>query len=267
MEKKKEKKIKKSVLRLKSGICLYGLMLFASVFNPGAAGADLIDLAESVHIQGGYPDTLHTPSENREELVPLYGSDIIPMPGELIASKEDVKKEERHKQQILLPASTAKTLSCMILAVAVLIIIIFFIWIITDISRNKPGYSSSGLSVKRVQKRSASEDETVILFRDPDALAASGDMEAAVTALIEKALSLTGWRPVGRERSLTAREVLSGLKDNDLKKTQLVRIVSTGEAVRFGGIPATMEIYQRMKSFLAEIITDNDDKESGSVHT
>lgn len=80
---------------------------------------------------------------------------------------------------------------------------------------------------------------------NPDDLAKAGMWNEAVAALLYRSLLLTGWRSEGRDASLTAREVLKRLSRDDPRLPHLKRILLAAERVRFGGMTATSNLYQK----------------------
>ncbi len=95
--------------------------------------------------------------------------------------------------------------------------------------------------------------EEEVLPGDPDALAERGRYDLAVAALLVRALEKTGWSRAGRARSLTAREVLGGLSREDPRREILAAILGPAEAVRFGGRPATAELYGELRARFLEL--------------
>lgn len=85
---------------------------------------------------------------------------------------------------------------------------------------------------------------------DPDSLAAAGRWDAAILALLLRALRRAGWRPEGRGRSATAREVARDLPAKDARRPTLLSIVQLAEQVRFGGQPASQERYAELRALL-----------------
>lgn len=83
---------------------------------------------------------------------------------------------------------------------------------------------------------------------DPDALAAAGEFERAMGALLLRALRASGWGEHGTDRSVTAREVVVGLSASDPRRGLLGLVVSQAELVRFGGRPATAEGFAAMRA-------------------
>ncbi len=86
---------------------------------------------------------------------------------------------------------------------------------------------------------------------DPDALAAAGEFERAMGALLLRALRACGWGEHGTDRSVTAREVLSALGAGDARRGLLREVVGQAELVRFGGRPATAEGFAEMRAKVA----------------
>ena len=90
------------------------------------------------------------------------------------------------------------------------------------------------------------------LSADPDQLARDGRFGEAIELLLLQSLQRSGWDPQ-RGESLTARDVVRSLADQDGRRGILGRIVDLAERVRFGGAQPTLDLYSRMKHEFAHL--------------
>jgi hypothetical protein len=100
---------------------------------------------------------------------------------------------------------------------------------------------------------------------DFDALAAAGQLDAAIRALLLHALVAAGWRPGKRGASRTAREVVRALALEDPRRPILAEIVMLTEAVRFGGAAATRERFQALRHSFDRLVRPQAAAASGAV--
>ncbi|TNE49065.1 MAG: DUF4129 domain-containing protein [Deltaproteobacteria bacterium] len=74
---------------------------------------------------------------------------------------------------------------------------------------------------------------------DPLDYAKLGDWEKAIAALLLRSLRNVGWKPEGKGKSQTPREILRTLSSSDPRRLPLQELLFLTERVRFGGEEAT----------------------------
>jgi hypothetical protein len=72
--------------------------------------------------------------------------------------------------------------------------------------------------------------------------------------LLVSGLFSTGFRPEGRARGLTAREIVKTLESADIRKAPLASLLESTELVWFGGRMATEDAYERARAMHASVI-------------
>jgi hypothetical protein len=85
-------------------------------------------------------------------------------------------------------------------------------------------------------------------------LARLGRYREAIHALLVSGLFSTGFRPEGRARGLTAREIVKTLESADIRKAPLASLLESTELVWFGGRTATQDAYERARAMHASVI-------------
>lgn len=83
---------------------------------------------------------------------------------------------------------------------------------------------------------------------DPEELAAQGRFGPAVQALFLSALAHSGWSGKGREKGLTAREIVARIPEGESLKAPLARLLALAEGIHFAGKPASKEVYQEARN-------------------
>lgn len=84
-------------------------------------------------------------------------------------------------------------------------------------------------------------------------LARLGRYREAIHALLVSGLLATGFRPEGRARGTTAREVVRALESTDARKAPLSSLLESTELVWFGGREATAETYENARGMYASV--------------
>lgn len=90
---------------------------------------------------------------------------------------------------------------------------------------------------------------------DPDALAAQGDYERAMAAMLVRALRAAGWGHSQTENAVTAREVAARLPPSDARRVPLQQCITLAELVRFGGRPASESTYLALREAAGLVTT------------
>jgi hypothetical protein len=258
---------------------------------------DAAEAARTVHEGGGYPDDLTVRANPRSPPVPLFGGgsgedgddngqgkdgqgkdgqeDGASAGDDASGDDEEAggepSEETQAPQGFTLPGAGAGAwlLSQVFLVGAVAAVLVTLIWLLARWLDSRSGQRTSeaekraGRSAERtVRGARAPSEPPPAPTAEPDTLAARGDLEAAIVALLHRALSHAGWRPEGRGRSRTAREVLRSLARTDPRREPLRRIVAEVEAVRFGGAQATEDRYQSLLQLLRAMPSSNAAPES-----
>ena len=149
-------------------------------------------------------------------------------------------------------ASSAFTYLLMFIAVLV------FIAVVVGIVRSlgPRGLPSADRSASRERARQAGDEPAPairMVDSDPDELAAAGRFEDAIAAVLIRAFRSVGWRPVGKGRSRTAREILWALGRHDPRFVPLEGLVSLQERIAFAGGEATRERYEAARALFAGV--------------
>lgn len=82
---------------------------------------------------------------------------------------------------------------------------------------------------------------------DPDSLAAEGKFDRAIYILLLRALRQAGWGSAPGDASRTAREVARSVAEADRRHPPLRDLVALAEPVRFGGVIAEAQLYERAR--------------------
>ncbi len=85
-------------------------------------------------------------------------------------------------------------------------------------------------------------------------LARLGRYREAIHALFIASLLTTGFRPEGKARGATAREIVHAMLAVDSRKPPLASLLTETELVWFGGRPATLETFERARSMHADVL-------------
>jgi len=80
----------------------------------------------------------------------------------------------------------------------------------------------------------------------------------AILILLLRGFKELGWKSEGRGNSLTAREIVNSVSKDDHRLPPLRELLQVAELVRFGGRPASLEVFEQAKVWSEEI-----DKGSG----
>lgn len=72
-----------------------------------------------------------------------------------------------------------------------------------------------------------------------------GDWEKAIAALLLRSLRQVGWKPEGKGKSQTPREILRTLPSSDARRSPLQELLLLTERVRFGGEEATQTLFEQ----------------------
>lgn len=85
-------------------------------------------------------------------------------------------------------------------------------------------------------------------------LARLGRYREAIHALFVASLLATGFRPEGKARGATAREIVQAMLSVDTRKPPLASLLTETELVWFGGRPATLETFERARAMHADVL-------------
>lgn len=85
-------------------------------------------------------------------------------------------------------------------------------------------------------------------------LARLGRYREAIHALFVASLLATGFRPEGRSRGATAREIVHAVALGDARRPPLASLLTETELVWFGGREATADAFERARSMHADVL-------------
>lgn len=99
---------------------------------------------------------------------------------------------------------------------------------------------------------SASESERMPIG-DPEAFAAEGQFQHAITLLLLLSLRSVGWGRNPHDTSKTAREVLRAVPASDRRRSPLGALVAHVEPIRFGGVEPSAAHYQEVRHLFLQL--------------
>jgi hypothetical protein len=89
---------------------------------------------------------------------------------------------------------------------------------------------------------------------DPEALAAAGEFERAIAALLVRALRALDWGKTQADYALTVREVWRRLPEDHGARPAFGAALAIAERVRFGGRTATRELFDAMHRHTGDVL-------------
>lgn len=243
------------------------LLLFAlaATIPPGTAYADASSpgrTARDVHARGRYPSDLAVmPSTEAGDAagggrgggdaesaprprgpVRLYrsgGADTSPPP----------------RSDIALPSlgPLGQALGWLLVGVSALLVIAALVYGLSQLRLRRDPAADIAAHAPKADANAEIDPLLVAPELSADELARLGRYREAIHALLVSALLATGFRPEGRARGSTAREVVSGVAASDGRKGPLVALLADTELVWFGGREATSASFERARALHDEV--------------
>lgn len=215
-------------------------VVLATLSLAGAGQASPREVSVDVHARGHYPDVLPVPP----------GDGLTP--GKPEAQRSSAEPERRVSRSPGSGGPWASTSSgaldapgVLLLVLAIAALVVMFGWMLLK-REPAPPEPDAGVAPPNAEPEAPADPG------DPDVLAAAGRVDAAIRAVLIRALESVGWSP-DEAGAKTAREVLRGLAGSDPRREPLGGIVRDAEAVRFAGAGATRERFTRMRALLDRV--------------